>query len=97
MKLADLNFMGDAAFVATLGDIFEHSPWVAQQTITAGPFASIDALHGAMMAAVRHAPTDHQLALLRAHVELAGKAAIGGELTLESHRNKTARTAILPR
>ena len=84
MNLADLNFIDDAVFVATLGGIFEHSPWVAERVLTARPYASANALHGLMMAAVRRAPPDLQLALLRAHPELAGKAAIRGELTHDS-------------
>ena len=84
LNIADLNAMNRAAFVATLGGIFEHSPWVAEAAFLARPMASVDALHAAMMAAVRNAPTDLRLALLRAHPELAGKAAIRGELTIDS-------------
>lgn len=84
MRIADLNTLDRAAFVATLGGIFEHSPWVAERAVDARPFASVDALHAAMLAAVRGAPAGLQLALLRAHPELAGKAAIRGELTAES-------------
>jgi 2-oxo-4-hydroxy-4-carboxy-5-ureidoimidazoline decarboxylase len=84
MTLGEINRVERAAFVATLGGIFEHSPWVADGAFDARPFASVDALHRAMLAVVRDAGEARQLALLRAHPELAGKAAIRGELTADS-------------
>jgi len=84
MTLAELNRVDRAGFVAALGAIFEHSPWVAEAVVGRRPFASIDALHAAMADAVAGAPAERQLALIRAHPELAGSAAIRGELTAES-------------
>lgn len=60
--------------------VFEHSPWVAERAWRRQPFASVDALHGEMMAVVRAASRDEQLALIRAHPELAG----GMNLTVDS-------------
>jgi 2-oxo-4-hydroxy-4-carboxy-5-ureidoimidazoline decarboxylase len=71
-------------FVALLGGVFEHTPWVAEQAFEAGPFDGVEALHGAMFAAMRRAPRAQQLALIKAHPDLAGRAAIGGELTAAS-------------
>jgi chitin deacetylase len=71
-------------FVGRYGGVFEHSPWVAEAAWERGPFASLDALHRAMMAAVREAPRERQLALLRAHPELAGREAGAGMLTADS-------------
>lgn len=88
MKLADLNAMDRAGFVAALGGVFEHSPWVAEGAWDARPFASVDALHAAMVAVVAAAGEAEQLALLRAHPELAGKAAVRGELTAESKQEQ---------
>jgi 2-oxo-4-hydroxy-4-carboxy-5-ureidoimidazoline decarboxylase len=84
MTLWEINRISSGAFTTALGGIFEHSPWVAERTSAARPFARIAELHDAMMAAVRAAPEDMQLALIRAHPELAGKAAIRGQLTPES-------------
>jgi len=89
MKLADVNAMDHAAFVTALGGIFEHSPWVAERTYDTRPFASVGALHDAMTRAVREAPAAMQLALIRAHPELAGKAAVRGELTADSTREQS--------
>jgi OHCU decarboxylase len=84
MKLADLNAADRSAFVAALGGIFEHSPWVAEAAYAARPFAGVDQLHAAMVAAVHAAPRDRQLALIRAHPELAGRAMVRNELTAYS-------------
>ena len=84
MRLGALNEANRAAFVAALGAIFEHSPWVAESAFSARPFASVEALGAAMTAAVRAAPAEAQMALLRAHPELAGAAARAGEMTSSS-------------
>lgn len=73
-----------ARFVELFGGVFEHAPWVAEQAFDAGPFHSIEALHGAMVDAMRRAPREQQLALIRAHPDLAGRAAIAGKLTAAS-------------
>ena len=82
--LATLNGLGHAGFTRLLGEVFEHSPWVAERAWAQRPFASIDALHAAMLAAVREAGADEQLALIRAHPELAGREAAEGTLTADS-------------
>lgn len=76
--------MPRAAFERELGAVFEHSPWVAERACEARPFATADALHAAMMAAVRAATRAEQLALVRAHPELAGAEARAGTLTAHS-------------
>jgi 2-oxo-4-hydroxy-4-carboxy-5-ureidoimidazoline decarboxylase len=60
VSLATLNSADEKAFVAALGDIYEHAPWVAQSALHQRPFASIPALHAAMMAAVRAAPAEQR-------------------------------------
>ena len=90
MTLDDVNRLDRAGFVAAFGCIYEHSPWVAASAFAALAFTSIDALHGAMVAAMQGADDTQQLSLLRAHPELAGKAAIRGELTADSTREQNA-------
>jgi 2-oxo-4-hydroxy-4-carboxy-5-ureidoimidazoline decarboxylase len=85
VKLYEINVIDRGAFVAALGGIFEHSPWVAERAFPDRPFASAGALHAAMLAVVDRAIDGEKLALLRAHPELAGKAAIRGELTIDSN------------
>lgn len=86
--LADLNDATRDTFVAHLGGVFEHSPWVAECAYDRRPFDSRDALHAAMVAAVEDAGPERQMALLRAHPELAGRAAVRGELTEHSTREQ---------
>ena len=71
-------------FVELFGGVFEHAPWVAEQAFAAGPFRNTETLHGAMVEAMRRAPRAQQLALIRAHPDLVGRAAIAGELTAAS-------------
>ena len=84
ITLAELNASNRAAFVGAVGEVFEHTPWVAELAHAARPFASVAALHDAMMQAVRDAPREQQLAFLRGHPELAGKIARAGAMTAES-------------
>ena len=80
-ELVRLNGISAFSFVATLGGIFEHSPWVAARAATQRPFKTTRELHNAMVACVRSAGDAEQLALIRAHPELAGKEATAGTLT----------------
>ncbi|MQR01194.1 allantoate amidohydrolase [Glaciimonas soli] len=82
--LEQLNNSDINTFVATLHGIYEHSPWIPERAAKLRPFANITALKLAMQDIVRHATNDEQLGLIRAHPELAGKAAVSGELTAES-------------
>ena len=88
MTLAELNAASREAFVAHLGGVFEHSPWVAELAYGKRPFATCEGLHATMMAAVQDAGKERQLALLRAHPELAGRAAVRGEMTDFSTREQ---------
>jgi len=84
IALSQLNVSDQGTFVAAVGHIFEHAPWVADGAYAARPFGSVAALHDAMMQAVRAAPRDQQLAFLRGHPDLAGKVARAGAMTAES-------------
>jgi len=84
MTLDELNESDTARFIATLADIFEHSPWVAEGVVASRPFASVDDLHAAMCAVLAAAGAEAQMRLIRAHPQLAGKAAVRGELTAAS-------------
>ena len=70
MTLAELNANDRSGFAGALGWIFEDSPWVAARAWERRPFATLDALHDAMISVVASASTDEQLALLRAHPDL---------------------------
>jgi OHCU decarboxylase len=70
--------------LADIRGVFEYSPWVAERAWERGPFRSAGELHAAMMAVVREASREEQLALVRAHPELAGREAKEGALTADS-------------
>jgi 2-oxo-4-hydroxy-4-carboxy-5-ureidoimidazoline decarboxylase len=74
MTLDELNASSRGGFVAALGTIFEDSPWVAERAWRQRPFASLEALHQAMMAEVSASSHDERLALLRAHPDLGTRA-----------------------
>jgi OHCU decarboxylase len=80
----ELNGLDRACFTGALDGIWEGSPWVAETAWDARPFAGREALLGAMSAAVDEAPEAQQLALVRAHPELAGLGARAGTLSAES-------------
>ena len=77
----------DAA--ALLDGLYEHSPWIARAALAQRPFQSLAQLKYAMTQALAHAPQDAQLALIRAHPELAGKAMVDQRLTAESSREQS--------
>jgi 2-oxo-4-hydroxy-4-carboxy-5-ureidoimidazoline decarboxylase len=86
--LAQLNAADASAFHGHLGDVFEHAPWVATAIVDQRPFASTDALHRAMLAAVAARPEDARVALFNGHPELAGAAARLGDMTADSVREQ---------
>ncbi|HKG65632.1 MAG TPA: 2-oxo-4-hydroxy-4-carboxy-5-ureidoimidazoline decarboxylase [Solirubrobacteraceae bacterium] len=73
------------AFVATYGPLFEHSPWVAEDAYEHGPYEDRQALYDGLVAAMYAASEDRQIALVRAHPELAGKVA-----TVDSEREQSS-------
>ncbi len=84
LTLETLNVMDREAFRAALGAVFESSPWVAGRAWDARPFRTLDELHAAMRAVVTRAPRAEQVGLLRAHPDLAGKAARAGAMSPSS-------------
>jgi 2-oxo-4-hydroxy-4-carboxy-5-ureidoimidazoline decarboxylase len=84
ISLDTLNKASQGEFVAALGGIFEHSPWIAETVATQRPFPSLGALYDAMKKAVNASGDDRKLALIKVHPDLAGKAAQAGTMTDES-------------
>jgi OHCU decarboxylase len=83
MTIGAVNLLDQAGFVATLGWIFEHSPWVAERAFDARPFSSLDALHAAMTEQVERATFAERLALLKAHPDLGARARLSQASTEE--------------
>ncbi|HWM66039.1 MAG TPA: allantoate amidohydrolase [Steroidobacteraceae bacterium] len=87
-SVSQLNAMSVPEFVGALQSIWERSPWIPERTAGMRPFRSVLDLHAAMRSRVLAASLDDQLALIRAHPQLAGRAAAQGELTPDSSREQ---------
>lgn len=83
MTVQELNALDRASFVAAIGWVFEHSPWVAERAWEQKPFDDVNALHSAMVEQVESARPEEQLSLLRAHPDLGTRAKIGNASTRE--------------
>jgi len=84
ITLAQLNTAPLPEAAQLLDGLYEHSPWIAEQALAQRPFASLAALKYAMVTVLNQAGLAPQLALIRAHPELAGKAMVSNALTAES-------------
>lgn len=82
-SLAEINAMMPAQFIEAFGDVAEHSPWVAREAAAFRPFTSRELLIEAFAWALRSANTDAQLALIRAHPDLATKASLTDDSSRE--------------
>jgi len=90
MTLAHLNSLSRDDFVGRVGPAFEHSPCVAEATWPKRPFASVAELHRALCQTVADAGEEKQLALIRAHPDLVGRATLAGTLTRESSNEQAS-------
>ncbi len=98
LTLEQINTAAAAAIVRLLDGTYEHSPWIVERAAAQRPFRSLAQLKLALVQAVRGAGRDAQLALIRAHPELAGKAMVAKTLTAEStqEQGKAGLTACTP-
>jgi len=85
--MTDFNTLSDAAFVARYASVVEHSPWVVERAAARRPFPD---LAEAIMAVLDDATPEERLSVIRAHPELAGRAAIAGTLTAESQSEQAS-------
>ncbi len=88
LTLAQLNAATATAFAAALDGVYEHSPWIAEKAAAKRPFATLAQLKHALVTVLRDASRGAQVALIRAHPELAGKAMVSKTLTAESTREQ---------
>ena len=82
-RLRDVNAMTPERFVETFGDVAEHSPWVAEGAARKRPFDSRQAMIQAFIETLHTASPEAQLAVLRAHPDLAGKAKLTADSSSE--------------
>jgi N-carbamoyl-L-amino-acid hydrolase len=98
LTLDDLNTAAPAQALAALDGLYEHSPWIVEALLAQRPFKSLAQLKLACARVVRDAGRERQLALVRAHPELAGKAMLAKTLTAESsaEQNRSGLTHCSP-
>jgi 2-oxo-4-hydroxy-4-carboxy-5-ureidoimidazoline decarboxylase len=79
-----INSFSREEFIRAFGSVFEHSPWIAQAGWEKRPFTSVEQLHDSLCSIVKSSSDEQKLALIRAHPDLVGRAALAGTLTRES-------------
>jgi len=90
LKLSDLNVCSKDDFAAALANVFEYSPWIAEQAAVLRPFADVNELFAAMKSVVDRAPEEVRIALIRAHPDLANKTQRAAGLTAESNAEQNS-------
>ncbi|HLL49824.1 MAG TPA: 2-oxo-4-hydroxy-4-carboxy-5-ureidoimidazoline decarboxylase, partial [Thermomicrobiales bacterium] len=88
--MSEIDALDRKSFVERLGFLFEGSPWIATEAWDSHPWRTREALHAALLEVVARASQEHQLALIRAHPDLVGRAALAGTLTRESTAEQRA-------
>jgi 2-oxo-4-hydroxy-4-carboxy-5-ureidoimidazoline decarboxylase len=84
LTLQQINALDQEGFVRALSSLFEGSSWIVRQAWQARPFPSLTDLHQALCEVMYQAPLEQQVALIQAHPDLVGRAALAGTLTPES-------------
>ena len=82
--MSEIAGLDRQTFVERFGFLFEGSPWIAAEAWDSRPWRTREALHAALLEVVARASQERQLALIRAHPDLVGRAALAGTLTRES-------------
>ncbi len=90
MTVEEASNLDREGFVDRFGSLYERSPWVAEGAWRERPFGDLSGMHAAFVRTVCDAPSERRLGLIRAHPDLAGKAAVAGELTPESTREQAS-------
>lgn len=83
-SLDDLNAMGKSDFVAALGDVCEHAPWVSEEAFLKRPFPTLASLYETITIILRDTDSSARLAFIKEHPDLAGKAARAKTITEDS-------------
>lgn len=90
LTLSEINACDQQHFVEALGSLFEGPPWIVEQTWRARPFANREQLFQALCATMYRAPRAQRIALLQAHPDLVGRAALAGRLSPQSTHEQAA-------
>ncbi|MBE3558343.1 MAG: urate oxidase [Ktedonobacteraceae bacterium] len=88
--LRQLNALDQRSFTEALSSLFEGPPWIVAQAWQARPFSSLEHLHRVLCEVMYNAPREQQIALLNAHPDLVGRAALAGTLSPQSTGEQAA-------
>lgn len=84
LTLQQINALDQEGFVQALRPLFEGTSWIARQAWYDRPFSSLTDLYQALSRVMYQAPVEQQVALIQAHPDLVGRAALAGTLSRES-------------
>jgi OHCU decarboxylase len=90
ISLQEINTLDEDAFIRTLAGLFEGPAWIVTQAWSARPFMSWEQLYQTLCSIIYQAPAEQQIALLRAHPDLVGRAALAGTLSPASTNEQAA-------
>jgi 2-oxo-4-hydroxy-4-carboxy-5-ureidoimidazoline decarboxylase len=90
LTLQEVNAFDRQAFVNALASLFEGPPWIVEQAWQRRPFSSLEELHKALCDVMMQAPVEQQIALIQAHPDLVGRAALAGTLSPASTGEQAA-------
>lgn len=90
ISLAEINTIDEDAFTHKLAGLFEGPPWIITQALRSRPFTSREQLYQTLCTIMYQAPVEQQIALLRAHPDLVGRAALNGTLSQASTNEQAA-------
>jgi OHCU decarboxylase len=88
--MSEIEALDHDDLVANLGFLFEGSPWIVAEAWHSRPWGSVQALHDALLTVLDRASRERRLALIRAHPDLVGRAALAGTLSRESTAEQRA-------
>ncbi len=90
LSLQEINTLDQDTFIHTLAGLFEGPPWIVTQAWLSRPFTSREHLYQTLCTIMYQAPAEQQIALLRAHPDLVGRAALAGTLSPASTNEQAA-------
>ncbi|HLZ56217.1 MAG TPA: 2-oxo-4-hydroxy-4-carboxy-5-ureidoimidazoline decarboxylase [Ktedonosporobacter sp.] len=90
LTLQTINNLDQQSFTTALSGLFEGPPWIVSQAWHARPFTSLEHLHKALCQVMYNSSVEQQVALLQAHPDLVGRAALAGTLSPASTGEQAA-------
>jgi 2-oxo-4-hydroxy-4-carboxy-5-ureidoimidazoline decarboxylase len=90
LTLDEINNLRKDAFVRAMRGLFEGQPWIVSRAWSRRPFTSVDQFYQTLCSIMYQASLGQQVALLCAHPDLVGRAALAGTLSPASTNEQVA-------